>query len=405
MDPVTQSVQQMYEQYPYPSGLPNMTAGFDIRLLLSYVEQSPKDSRPYHALEAGCGRGPAVLAAATLQPEVTFTAMDINTVGLKEATLNAEQRGLNNLTFHQVDLMALTGITVPEGGFDVIHSAGVLHHTADPQLGLNNLAEILAPHGVMSIMLYGTYGRQALYRLIDCIDILSPIQAQISERITPGRLLAEAAEDSLFKNNYWSSTYLNLDVEFVDTCLNVKETSFDVTGLWQFIKNAGMKFVRWVEPDVWSVDKRIKNPELRARLKALSEFEQYKIMERLFEIPKLEFIICKNTNQQRAPIAAAAIEASGFAVNPEVSFQVTKRNLNNAQRIESVTYKVRGREAVIEADPILGSVLLLLSEQNSHFSGADMLNVLIQHGASRDYAYELIDSLLQKEVIFVPHRR
>ncbi|MGI2021582.1 class I SAM-dependent methyltransferase [Shewanella glacialipiscicola] len=405
MDPVTQSVQQMYEQYPYPSGLPNMTAGFDIRLLLSYVEQSPKDSRPYHALEAGCGRGPAVLAAATLQPEVTFSAMDINTVGLKEATLNAEQRGLNNLTFHQVDLMALTGITVPEGGFDVIHCAGVLHHTADPQLGLNNLAEILAPHGVMSIMLYGTYGRQALYRLIDCIDILSPIQAQISERIAPGRLLAEAAEDSLFKDNYWSSTYLNPDVEFVDTCLNVKETSFDVTGLWQFIENAGMKFVRWVEPDVWSVDKRIKNPELRARLKALSEFEQYKIMERLFEIPKLEFIICKNTNQQRVPTTAAAVEASGFAVNPEVSFQVTKRNLNNAQRIESVAYKVRGREAVIEADPILGSILLLLSEQNSHFSGADMLNVLIQHGASRDYAYELIDSLLQKEVIFVLHRR
>ncbi|MGI2096026.1 class I SAM-dependent methyltransferase [Shewanella glacialipiscicola] len=405
MDPVTQSVQQMYEQYPYPSGLPNMTAGFDIRLLLSYVEQSPKDSRPYHALEAGCGRGPAVLAAATLQPEVTFSAMDINTVGLKEATLNAEQRGLNNLTFHQVDLMALTGITVPEGGFDVIHCAGVLHHTADPQLGLNNLAEILAPHGVMSIMLYGTYGRQALYRLIDCIDILSPIQAQISERIAPGRLLAEAAEDSLFKDNYWSSTYLNPDVEFVDTCLNVKETSFDVTGLWQFIENAGMKFVRWVEPDVWSVDKRIKNPELRARLKALSEFEQYKIMERLFEIPKLEFIICKNTNQQRVPTTAAAVEASGFAVNPEVSFQVTKRNLNNAQRIESVAYKVRGREAVIEADPILGSILLLLSEQNSHFSGADMLNVLIQHGASRDYAYELIDSLRQKEVIFVPHCR
>ncbi|MGL5048188.1 MAG: class I SAM-dependent methyltransferase, partial [Shewanella sp.] len=268
-----------------------------------------------------------------------------------------------------------------------------------------NLAEILAPHGAMSIMLYGTYGRQALYRLIDCIDILSPRQAQISERIAPGRLLAEAAEDSLFKNNYWSSTHLNRDVEFVDTCLNVKETSFDVAGLWQFIENAGMKFVRWVEPDVWSVDKRIKNPELRVRLKTLSEFEQYQVMERLFEIPKLEFIICKNTNQPRDPIAAAAIESSEFAVNPEVSFQVTKRNLNNAQRIESVAYKVRGREAVIEEDPILGPVLLLLSEQSGHFSGADMLNVLIQHGASRDYAYELIDSLLQKEAIFIPHRR
>jgi hypothetical protein len=120
-----------------------------------------------------------------------------------------------------------------------------------------------------------------------------------------------------------ASTHLNRDVEFVDTCLNVKEISFDVASLWQFIETAGMKFVRWVEPDVWSVDKHIKNPELRARLKALSEFEQYQIMERLFEIPKLEFIICKNTNRPRAPIAATAFEASSFAVNPEVSFQIT----------------------------------------------------------------------------------
>jgi hypothetical protein len=68
-----------------------------------------------------------------------------------------------------------------------------------------------------------------------------------------------------------------------------------------------------------------------------------------------------------------------------------------------VTYNLRGREAVVETDPILGSVLLLLSEQNSCFSGADMFNVLDNHGADRDYACELIDSLLQKEVIFIPH--
>jgi SAM-dependent methyltransferase len=403
MDAVTQSVQQMYEQYPYPSGEPNMTAGFDIRLLLSYVQQGPSQSNTLNVLEAGCGRGPAVLAASSLQPEVNFIAVDINTVGLADARGNAQRRGLTNVSFLQADLMTLEGVPVPKGGFDVINSSGVLHHTANPQLGLNNLAQVLAPHGVMSVMLYGTYGRQALYRLIDCIDILSPRDMPIIDRLMPGRLLAKAAEETIFKDNYWTSTHSNPDVEFVDTCLNVNETSYDISSLWQLIEAAGMKFVRWVEPDLWSVDKRITDPELKTRLKDLNEFEQYQVMERLFNIPKLEFIICKDSNQARLPVPSAEYESVWFAVNPEVSFQTSKRNLNNAQRIESVSYKVRGRGAVVEQDPILGPVLLLLSEQTSCFSGVDMINVFGQQGVTKKDAYVMITDLLEKEVIFIPH--
>lgn len=402
MDQTTSKVKEMYEQYPYPSGEPTIRPGFDIRLLLSYVAVKRNSDRPLQVLDAGCGRGPGVIGAASLQPNVNFTAIDINSVGLAEARANAKARGLTNINFVQADLMTLEGLDVPEGGFDVIYSSGVLHHLADPQVGLNNLTHILAPHGVISLMLYGSFGRQALYRLIEGINIISPKDASIESRIPMGRLLSKAAEETIFKDNYWKNTYRNPDVEFVDTCLNVNEVSYDIAGLWQLITQANMKFVRWVEPDVWSVDKRFSDPDLLARLKELSAFEQYQVIERLFEAPKLDFIICGAGNDARERITVAEIEASTFVVNPETSFFIEKRNQDQSQRIESVGYKVRHREKQNVSDPILAQLILLLAEQTTSFKGTELIDVLAQSGVEREMANEVIFDLLDEEIIFIP---
>jgi len=402
VDQTTSKVKNMYEQYPYPSGDPTIRAGFDIRLLLSYVAKKRESDAPLQVLDAGCGRGPAVLGAASLQPNVMFTAIDINSVGLAEARANAQARGLTNVNFVQADLMTLEGVEVPPGGFDVIYSSGVLHHLADPQVGLNNLNEILAPHGVISLMLYGSYGRQALYRLIEGIDIISSNQDAIESRLPLARKLTEVADTTIFKGNYWEKTHSNPDVEFVDTCLNVNEVSYDISSLWNFINEAGMKFVRWTDPDAWSVDKRFNDPQLLARLKELSLTEQYKVIERLFEIPKLEFIICKADNVAAPMVTAAGVESSQFAVNPEASFTVEKRNLDHSQRIESVTFKVRNRKSQTVTDPILAQVILLLTEQTTCFTGSEMINVLNQNGADKNTAIEVIYQLLNEEIIFIP---
>jgi len=402
VDQTTSKVKNMYEQYPYPSGDPTMRAGFDIRLLLSYVAKKRGTDRPLQVLDAGCGRGPGVLGAASLQPNVMFTAIDINSVGLAEARANAQARGLTNVNFVQADLMTLEGVEVPEGGFDVIYSSGVLHHLADPQVGLNNLTEILAPHGVISLMLYGSYGRQALYRLIEGIDIISSNEDAIETRLPLARKLTEVADTTIFKGNYWEKTHCNPDVEFVDTCLNVNEVSYDIISLWDFIDKAQMKFVRWTDPDAWSVDKRFNDPQLLARLKELSPTEQYRVIERLFEIPKLEFIICKTDNFAAPVVGLGEIESSQFAVNPEASFSVEKRNLDHSQRIEEVSFKVRNRKSQTVTDPTLAQVMLLLSEQTTCFTGGEMINVLNQHGTDKDSAIGVIYELLEKEVIFIP---
>jgi SAM-dependent methyltransferase len=403
MDNTTKAVKDMYEQYPYPSGVPTVRTGFAVERLLSLVSNSPAKAGGLSVLDAGCGRGLGLIGAAGLQPDIQFTGVDINTVGLADAEQNARARGLKNIRFVQADLMTLDGVDVPPGGFDVIYSSGVLHHLSDPQAGLQKLGEVLAPHGVIALMVYGSYGRQALYRLIDGIGLLAPGDREINERLPVARLLSQAAEDTIFKGNCWQGTSQEDDVEFVDRCLNVNETSYDIDGLWQLLQATGMQFVRWAEPADWAPGKLFHDPQLQARASALDEVDQYRLVERLFDRRKLELYICRDGNGRRAPLTDRQLETATLAVNPEVSFVVEKRNLNQSQRIESLSYKLQSQAAIRLTHPLLAQACMLLVDQSTRFSASELLAVLLEQGSDRSTALVVLRELLDREILYAPH--
>jgi len=403
MDETTQAVKDMYEQYPYPSGVPTMRTGFAVERLLSLVADPPGKASGYSALDAGCGRGLGLIGAASLQPDILFTGVDINAVGLAEAQQNAQARGLTNVRFVQADLMTLDGVDVPPGGFDVIYSSGVLHHLSDPQTGLQKLRAVLAPHGVIALMVYGSYGRQALYRLIDGLQLLANGEKKIAERLPVARLLSQAAEETIFNGNCWQGTSREDDVEFVDRCLNVNETSYDIDGLWDLLKATGMQFVRWVEPGDWEPARLFHDPQLRVLASQLDEVDQYRLVERLFDRRKLELYICKEGNGRRNPLNDRQLETATLAVNPEISFVVEKRNLNQSQRIESLSYKLQTNEAIPLTDPPLAQACMLLVDQTTHFSASKLIAVLLEKGNDRTTALAILKALLEREILYATH--
>ena len=72
------------------------------------------------------------------------------------------KHGLDNLEVHQ---LAVTEVGKLGATFDQIVCTGVLHHLPDPDAGLRALREVLAPGGVMHLMLYAPYGRIGVYML------------------------------------------------------------------------------------------------------------------------------------------------------------------------------------------------------------------------------------------------
>jgi SAM-dependent methyltransferase len=95
-------------------------------------------------LDAGCGRGRALLAMAERFPASRFTGYDLCRDAIDHAIKEARNRGLCNVRFEARDL---TGYAEPER-FDLVMSFDAVHDQKDPQGLLRGLYRSLKPGGV-----------------------------------------------------------------------------------------------------------------------------------------------------------------------------------------------------------------------------------------------------------------
>jgi SAM-dependent methyltransferase len=407
MDDTTARVRSMYEAFPYPAdNAPTFRLGVDAELLLSYTSLARKTEKPFQVLDAGCGRGVGTLAAATLQPHAHFVGVDVNRVALDEARAQAKARGLRNVSFIEVDLMTLEGLEVPPGGFDVIYSSGVLHHLSDPATGLAQLDRVLAPHGVISLMVYGRRGRTALYNMVEAIDLLAPRTLPVPERLAFGRAFAQAVSSETLFVGPWQDGARVADAEFVDRYLNVNETSYNVRALFDLLTKQGLRFVRWLEPLDWAVEKFIAEGPARQRALSLPAMTQFELVDLLAHRPRLELVVSKASNPARSPLALndETLDKLTLCVNPEVSFSLERRLVSGATRVESLSVQIRTNKLSVPRGP-LAQTLLTLSEQAQPFAARQLTKRINELGVSNAAEVRsLLSTLLQLEIVYAPNR-
>ena len=70
----------------------------------------------------------------------------------------AHELGLANIEHAQADILKLDSL---DRRFDVIETAGVLHHLADPAAGWRLLLSLLRPNGLMFVGLYSALARRS----------------------------------------------------------------------------------------------------------------------------------------------------------------------------------------------------------------------------------------------------
>ena len=402
MDDITSAVRAMYEKYPYPpAATPQIRVGSDARMLLSYGKLARKKGRPLQVLDAGCGRAAGLVGAAAVQRDVQFTGIDLNRVALDEAGATLKARGLTNVKLQAVNLMTLEGLDVPEGGFDVIVSSGVLHHLSSPAEGLAKLKAVLAPHGMISLMVYGREGRHALYRTVRALDLVVPRTLPLEERLDAARHLVRAPQaEALFAGPFADAPTV-ADAELVDRYLHVHETSYTVRELYTLIEEGGMKPLRWNEPEIWDTNEVL--PEaLRERASKLSEIDRYSLVEAVAYRPMLDLVIGHEENALRPEISPAAIDDAMLAVSPDVSFSVETRSLRGEVRPERVVVKRRRQSMVFSAAPLAAAVLVL-RDQSAPFRGAELIKALAGFGVGARDARAVATELLRTEILYAPH--
>jgi SAM-dependent methyltransferase len=402
MDAVTSAVRAMYTAFPYPAGPPMLRQGTDARLLLSYGQMGRPAGRPVRVLDAGCGRGVGLVGAAVAQPEVDFTGVDVCERSLDDARAEVEKRALSNVRLAAVDLMTLEGLEVPAGGYDVVLSSGVLHHTVDPKAALARLRDVLAPHGVVSLMVYGRRGREPLYRLVRAVDALVPRDVPIEERLAVARELVAATDGATLRVGPWDDLATIGDAEFVDRYLNVHETSYDVAELFALVADAGFEFLRWCEPADWDTDRVLAAGPARERARGRSALERYAMVEELTWRSALELVIAKRGNGPRSRTLGADWRKEPLAWSPEATLCVERRNLASGTRIESVAVKVR-RRAPLALGSAHATLALLLESQRESFLLGDLVNLAARHGIEAASARTAALDLVAHEALFRPH--
>ena len=115
-------------------------------------------------LDIGCGSGLHALAAVRMgASRVVGVDIDANSVAASRATLTRFAPAAD-ARFDVVSVFDMTPET--HGGFDLVYSWGVLHHTGDMHRALKVAASLVRPGGVLMVALYRRTPFCAIWRRI-----------------------------------------------------------------------------------------------------------------------------------------------------------------------------------------------------------------------------------------------
>lgn len=250
MEDVSSLVGRQYDAFAYPEPFADLATeierGYyqlgDPSLYGPILWPGGRPAGPLKILVAGCGTVQAAYAAYQ-NPADEVVGLDLSRTSLKHERYLQDRHGLENLRLFQGDLLDVGTLG---SSFDVILCTGVLHHLADPARGLVALRKVLAPGGVMVLMLYGQTIRTGVYMLQDVFRRTG--MEQSAEGIAQVRaILREIGPDHPVQAYVRSAVELKFDAALVDTFLHPQDRAYTVPKLLELIEDCGLVFQNWVE--------------------------------------------------------------------------------------------------------------------------------------------------------------
>jgi SAM-dependent methyltransferase len=301
-DAATPVVSAFYDRFPYPADALQDGAppGYNWRWCLdsafSAVTGSlPVAKAPWRILDAGCGTGVSTDYLAHLNPGSEILAVDISAGTLAVARERLRRSGgdqRSKVRVVQRSLLDLEG----EGPFDYINSVGVLHHLREPEAGLQALARLLSPGGLLHLFLYADGGRWEIHRSQRALGLLGVGTG--AEGLRLGRhLFAALPETNRLRRHHEQRWALDTaaDANFADMYLHPQETSYNLERLFTFIGCTDLQFAGFSNPEVWD-PARLLEGELLERAQGLSARQRWQLVEELDpEISHFEFFLSRGS--------------------------------------------------------------------------------------------------------------
>ena len=243
-NPLSDIVSNQYERWMYPQpilDLPTWLASnwqwFDPSHSHRIFWPDRADRTDLDILIAGCGTNQAAVVAYT-NPNAKIVAVDVSQPSLDHHRYLKDRYGLTNLELHRLPIEELQTLN---RDFDLIISTGVLHHLADPQVGMDTLARCLRQDGVVAIMLYARFGRLGVEMMQSVFREMGLRQNDASVLMVRDAL-AGLPQDHPVKSYVALAPDLQFDAGLVDTFLHGRERSYTVDDCIDLVESAGLVF-------------------------------------------------------------------------------------------------------------------------------------------------------------------
>ena len=255
-----QTVREQYEALPYPPRDParelrevHHPASSELALAAHVLwggQRRPTSA--FRALDAGCGTGDSAVFMATQLAEVggQVVGLDLSEASLEITRQRAAARGLTNLALIQGRVEDLPALGLEP--FDYVVSSGVLHHLPSPETGLAAIRDVLKPGGGACIMVYGHYGRTAIYQLQSLFKIIAPPTLPTDERIRIVRETLGGLHGThwahLGKDSWTGEIGAQGDAGLFDLLLHSVDRAYTVPEIYDWVASVDMRLVRWLLP-------------------------------------------------------------------------------------------------------------------------------------------------------------
>jgi SAM-dependent methyltransferase len=276
------AIEAFYDRHPYPPPVGDPSAfarrhgeGRSSRAAHHRIWPERPAGAVGSVLVAGCGTSQAVRHALR-HPAARVVGIDVSAESLGHTRALAARLGVTNLELHRMPIDAADGLGER---FDHIVCTGVLHHLADPDLGLRRLREVLAPAGAVTLMVYARYGRTGVYLFQEYCRRLgtdaSP--AELAELIAT---LREIPVGHPLSRLLRESRDFADDDALADALCNPRDRAYSVPELLELVAGAGLRFGRWERQAPYLPDcGAISETPHAARIAALPPAEQYALVE------------------------------------------------------------------------------------------------------------------------------
>lgn len=121
--------------------------------------------------DAGCGDGMSAMKLADRGHQGPIYGFDMQPNNYLVANQIAEERGHENITFHQSDIrnLRINGERIPDGFFDVVRAEFVLYHITDPMSALEELVRVAKPGGKVQASSRSVRNQSRLWEFADNI--------------------------------------------------------------------------------------------------------------------------------------------------------------------------------------------------------------------------------------------